>query len=129
MTASPPPAFLDNALQAVELQLRELSTALLGTDPLVLQACSERMRQVSVDFIAALEGLRVTSVTQDLQQRIEKIHATLSMQRDSLARLAALADRQAAVLLPPAHPTPTYGVALGVQTNHAGTARIYSAAG
>lgn len=130
MTASSSsPAFLDNALHAVELQLQELSAALLGTDPLVLQACSERMRQVSVDFIAALEGLPVAAVTQGLQQRIQQIHTTLSVQRDSLARLAALADRQAAVLLPPAHPTPTYGVALGVQAASTGAARIYSAAG
>lgn len=130
MTApSSSPAFLEHALHAVELQLQELSAALLAADPLALQACSERMRQVSVDFIAALEGLQVATVTQGLEQRIQQIHSTLSVQRDSLARLAALAERQAAVLLPPAHPTPTYGVALGVQTSSAGAARIYSAAG
>ncbi|MDD2608303.1 MAG: hypothetical protein PHX60_01235 [Giesbergeria sp.] len=122
MTASPHP-LLESALQTVELQLQALSAALLAPDPQALQNCSERMRQVSVDFIKALEGLRVVEVTQGLEERIRQIHATLSLQRDSLARLAALADRQAAVLLPPAHPTHTYGPA----TN--GAARIYSAAG
>ncbi|GAB3364277.1 MULTISPECIES: hypothetical protein [Giesbergeria] len=130
MTAPSSPAFLEHALHAVELQLQELSAALLAADPLALQTCSERMRQVSVDFIAALEGLQVATVTQGLEQRIQQIHSTLSVQRDSLARLAALAERQAAVLLPPpVHPTPTYGVALGVQASTASAARIYSAAG
>lgn len=129
MTAPSAPAFLENALHAVEVQLQELSAALLAADPVVLQGCSERMRQVSVNFVAALEGLQVSAVTQGLEQRIQQIHTTLSVQRDSLARLSALADKQAAVLLPPPNPTPTYGQALGVQASTPGAARIYSAAG
>ena len=124
MTATPAiPTFLDQALQTVELQLQALSAALLAADPQALQQCSERMRQVSVDFINALEGLQVAAVTHGLEERIRQIHTTLSLQRDSLARLAALADRQAAVLLPPAQATHTYG------PTTAGAARIYSAAG
>ncbi len=129
MTALSAPTFLEHALRAVEVQLQELSAALLAADPVALQACSERMRQVSINFIAALEGLQVSAVTQGLEQRIHRIHTTLSVQRDSLARLSALADRQAAVLLPPANPTPTYGQALGVHASTTGAARIYSAAG
>ena len=122
MTATTP-TFLEQSLRTVELQLQALSAALLAADPQALQHCSERMRQVSVDFINALEGLQVAAVTEGLQERIQQIHTTLSLQRDSLARLAALADRQAAVLLPPAQPTHTYG------PSTAGAARIYSAAG
>lgn len=123
------PAFLEQALVAVESELQDLSAALLATDPLALQAHSEQMRQVAIDFIAALEGIRGRVLSDEVQQRIRKIHEALSVQRDSLARLAAVTDRQMAVLLPSAEAPPTYASVRGVPTGLAPAARIYSAAG
>ena len=123
------PSFLEHALVAVEAQLQELSAALLAPDPFALQTCSEQMRQVAIDFVAALGGLQGQVLSEPLQRRIQQIHATLSIHRDSLARLAAVADRLAEVLLPPADSAPTYAPGLGFSAGVPVAARIYSAAG
>lgn len=123
------PHFLEKALAAVEFELQNLSAALLASNPLALQASSEQLRQVAIDFIAALEGIRGKSLSDEMQQRIRKIHAALSVQRDSLARLAAVTDRQMAVLLPPTETPATYSSVLGVPTGFTPAARIYRAAG
>ena len=123
------PSFLEQALAAVEAQLQELSAALLTPDPFALQTCSEQMRHVAINFVAALDGLQSRALTAPLQRRIQQIHATLSIHRDSLARLAAVADRQAEVLLPPVESAPTYAPGMGFSAGTPVAARIYSAAG
>ena len=55
-------------------------------------------------------------------QRIQALGTRLALVRDQLARVAALADRQAATVLPPVEPS-TYGSPKG------SAARIYRAAG
>lgn len=123
------PHFLEQALLAVESELQHLSAALLGADPAVLQLRSEQMRQVTIDFIRALDGVRGNVLSEEMQRRIRKIHVALSMQRDSLARLAAVTDRQMAVLLPPVEASPTYSSVRGTSARLAPAARIYKAAG
>lgn len=123
------PHFVEKALVAVESELKNLSAALLATDPVALQSSSEQLRQVAIDFIAALEGIRGKSLSAEMQQRIRQIHAALSVQRDSLARLAAVTDRQMAVLLPSTEAPSTYSSVRGVQTGLAPAPRIYRAAG
>lgn len=122
--------FLEQALAAVETELDDLTAALLSSDPTALQTCSEKLRQVAVDFITALDSMQGRNLPLSMQERVRHIHAALSVQRDSLVRLAAMTDRQVASILPQKAPSATYANGLvGQPTGMASAARIYSAAG
>lgn len=118
----------DLALQAVEKQLEEVSSAILAGDPLALEKSSTQLRQVVADFSRLVDGKRGQPVSAERAQRIQQAGERLAVLRDNLARLTALVDRQVASVLPPAdNAQTTYGKTGGRPGSAA--ARIYRSAG
>lgn len=122
---------LEESLFAVEQRIEQVSAALLAADPASLEKHSKALRDAAVDFSRALEQTtaRGMPLPASLRKRADAIRISLALNRDSLARLAAITDRQAAGLLPPSNAAPTYGDGLGARGAAPGVARIYRAAG
>ena len=94
---------LEESLSAVEQRIEQVSAALLAADPTSLEQHSTALRDAAADFSRALEQAAVCGMPlpASLQKRADAIRTMLTLHRDSLARLAAVTDRQAAGLLPP----------------------------
>jgi hypothetical protein len=110
------------ALHAVEQQLEKVSAALVAADALALEQSSGQLRADLDALVQAAHGLQGQPWPAVLRSRMQAVSNQLAMQREQLARLGALADRQVASILPPAEPAPTYGQA-------GSAARIYRSAG
>jgi len=113
---------LEQLIAGAEENAQAAADALLAADPLSLERCSTLLRESA----AALAQAAPQGVTDPaLAKRLRALGERLSLVRDQLARVCALADRQAATVLPPAE-APTYGGKNGAS----GTPpRIYRAAG
>lgn len=120
---------LNQLLDGVEEQLAAVSAAMVAMDPATLEQSSMQLRLVSVQLAQALDGVQGKALPADALRRIRKISDLLAVQRDNLARLSAVADRQAASVLPPSDNASTYGKASGVGNGPGGVARIYRSAG
>ena len=119
---------LEDALTTVEHQLQVISAALLAADPQALETGSTQLRNAAAQLSQVMEQIsRQGVVPAGLQKRLQDIGALLTVQRESLARLAAITDRQAAGLLPHADSAATYGSAMGGR-NAGSVARIYRSA-
>lgn len=119
---------LESALTAVEKQLEGVSAALLAADPQALETGSTQLRDAAAKLSQVMEQIsRQGALPADLQKRLQAVGAMLAVQRESLARLAAITERQAAGLLPPADAAATYGSAMGGR-NAGSVARIYRSA-
>ena len=119
---------LEDALTALEKHLESVSAALLAADPQALESGSTQLRDASVQFSHAMAQVsRQGVVPAALQQRLQAVGALLAVQRESLARLAAITERQAVGFLPPSDAAATYGSALGGR-NAGSVARIYRSA-
>ena len=85
--------------------------------------------QCELDHLAgSAAAARGAPLPASLQKRADAIRSMLILHRESLARLAANTDRQAAGLLPP-NAAATYGDGLGARGAAPGVARIYRSAG
>lgn len=122
---------LDQALTTVEHHLEKVSEALLCADSDALQASSQQLRDASVAFAQMLDALPVgTPLSAAMHQRMNAVSATLSIQRDSIAKVNAVTDRQVATLVPSSNASPTYGSSMGGRAQGQGAAaRIYRTAG
>ncbi|MDP4078077.1 hypothetical protein [Acidovorax sp. A1169] len=124
---------LEDALQAVEQHIEMVSAALLKADAPTLEQASTGLRDTAARFSYALDLSRqqVSIITPALKARMDAIAATLVVHRESLARLAAITDRQTAVLVPSqdSSANATYGNGLGGKQKAAGVAKIYRSAG
>lgn len=119
---------LEDALSAVEKHLDSVSAALLSADPQALESGSTQLRNAAAQLSQVMVQIqRQGALPVALQKRLEAVDAMLAVQRESLARLAAITDRQAAGLLPPADAAATYGSAMGGR-NAGSAARIYRSA-
>ncbi|GAB2546382.1 MULTISPECIES: hypothetical protein [unclassified Simplicispira] len=116
---------LVQALEAVEEQLTQASAALKSTDALALEKFSSSLRQAAVDFSNAMERVQ-GEMPAELVPRIRQVSAELALQRDQLARVAALVEKQLAVVLPPVDNASTYG---SPGRGGSSGARIYRSAG
>ncbi|MFN4120674.1 hypothetical protein [Acidovorax sp.] len=114
---------LESALSHVEQQVEAVSAALLATDAPALERCGTALRNAAADLAQVLGRTDRTSLPPSVAQRLQAVSDSVAMQRDNLARVAALTDRQVATVLPPTD-TSTYGARPGN-----GAARIYKAAG
>lgn len=116
---------LVQALEAVEEQLTEVSAALKSSNALALEKHSSLLKQAAVDFAGAIERLQ-GNLPAEFLPRIRQVSAQLALQRDQLARVAAVMDKQLAGVLPPSDNASTYGDSArgGVSA-----ARIYRSAG
>jgi hypothetical protein len=110
---------LESALVNVEQQVEAVSAALLATDAPVLEKCSAALRQAAAELAHEMARTDAASLPSALAQRLQAVNASLAMQRDNLARLAFLTDRQVATVLP-ASDASTYGARVG-----GAAARIY----
>lgn len=122
---------LDQALSTVEQHLEKVSVALLSADSDALQACSQQLRDASVVFAQMLDALPVgTPLSAAMHQRMSAVSATLGIQRESLAKVSAVTDRQVSTLVPSSDASPTYGSSMGGRAQGQGAAaRIYRTAG
>jgi len=120
---------LNQMLDGVEEQLAAVSAAMVAMDPATLEQSSMQLRQVAVQLAQALEGVQGKALPADILVRIRKISDSLAVQRDNLARLSAVADRQVASVLPPSDSSSTYGKVPGASNGPGGVARIYRSAG
>ena len=119
---------LEDALSAIEQQLKSVSEALLTSDPQALESGSTQLRDMAVQLSQIMDRMsRQDPVPAGLQERLQAVGALLSMQREGLARFVALTERQTAGLLPPTDAAGTYGSAVGGR-NAASAARIYRSA-
>ena len=120
---------LNQMLDGVEEQLAAVSAAMVAMDPATLEQSSMQLRQVAVQLAQALEGVQGKALPADILVRIRKISDSLAVQRDNLARLSAVADRQVASVLLPSDSASTYGKVPGASNGPGGVARIYRSAG
>ncbi|RDD91874.1 MULTISPECIES: hypothetical protein [unclassified Acidovorax] len=119
---------LEDALSAVEKHLDGVSAALLAADPQALELGSAQLRNASAQLSQVMAQIqRQGALPAAMQKRLQAVGAMLAVQRESLARLAAITDRQVAGLLPPADAAATYGRAMGGR-NAGSVARIYRSA-
>lgn len=119
---------LEASLAAVEAQLQEVRTALLAADPLSLEPATAQLRAAALALAHALERAPARALwPEGAEARVKAIGTELTMQRDQLARLLALTERQAASLLPPLAGVATYGSNAAPRASTG--ARIYRAPG
>ena len=121
---------LEESLSAVEQLIDKVSAALLAADPQSLEQHSVALRDAAALFANALEQstARGLPLPAAVQKRVKAISEMLVVQRDNLARLSAVTDRQTAGLLPPANAASTYGDGLSTRAGKPGVARIYRSA-
>ena len=122
---------LEESLSAVEQLIDKVTAALLAAYPQSLEQHSVALRDAAALFARALEQSTAHGVPLPaaVQKRVEAISGMLAVQRDNLARLSAVTDRQAAGLLPPSNAASTYGDGLSTRAAKPGVARIYRSAG
>ncbi len=120
---------LPQALESVEQQLAAVAAAMVAMDADKLQVASTQLRQAAAQLSYALDGVKIQALPSDLATRLQQVHSQLAMQRDNLARVTALVDRQVASVLPPADAASTYGKAVGAASAQSAAARIYRSAG
>lgn len=122
---------LEESLSAVEQLIDKVTAALLAADPQSLEQHSVALRDAAALFARVLEQSTAhgTPLPAAVQKRVETISGMLAVQRDNLARLSAVTDRQAAGLLPPSNAASTYGDGLSTRAAKPGVARIYRSAG
>lgn len=114
---------LQAALAHVEHQVEAVSAALLAIDPPELELRSTALRHAAAELADVMRHTDVGALPPDLVKRLQAVGASVTMQRDNLARVAAITERQVAVVLPPSDTT-TYGARAGGPA-----ARIYKSAG
>lgn len=122
---------LEESLSAVEQLIDKVSTALLAADPQSLEQHSTALRDAAAQFARVLEQstARGLPLPESVQKRVNAVGDMLVVHRESLARLSAVADRQAAGLLPPSDAASTYGDGSAARAAKPGVARIYRSAG
>ncbi|WP_440108687.1 hypothetical protein [Acidovorax sp. BL-A-41-H1] len=124
---------LEESISAVEQLLDKVSAALLAADPQAVQVHSTALRDAAGALAQSVEqasGRGQPPLPLPLKNRIDAIARQLAVQREAIARLAVVTDRQVAGLVPQADPaSTTYGNGLGSRTAQPGVARIYRSAG
>ena len=125
---------LEEALTTVEQHIQKVSAALLALDAPSLEVASTALRDAAARFTWVLEQAQhqqVSELPPQFQQRLAAIGQQLATQRDNLARVAVLTDRQVAVVVPQASgaQAATYGNPQAAGAKAGGVARIYRSAG
>ena len=92
---------LEEALTAVEQHIEQVSGALLSLDAPALEAASTALRDAAARFTWVLEqskGISAAQLPPQFEQRLAAIGQQLAVQRDNLARVSVITDRQVAVV-------------------------------
>ncbi|AVT07462.1 hypothetical protein C7Y68_19225 [Paracidovorax avenae] len=132
-SASPSsPRSPETLLGAVESLLADVGALLLQADAPALERRAPLLQQAALDLSRLLESRPASAppLPDDWARRIQAVRGQLSLQREQLARLAALTNRQVATFLPPDQNGATYGSRGPAGTGmHGGAARIYRSQG
>lgn len=118
---------VETSLAEVETLLAKMGEALQAFQAADLQQASDQLRAAALRFSQVLDTHRDEALVPAIAVRVRTVAARLASQRDALARLSALVDRQVATLLPEQAASSTYGPRTPAQG--AGVARIYKSAG
>ena len=114
-------AQLESALQHIEQQFKDLSSALLSGEPVALESAGLAMRQAGMDMAALVQRLTpVERKDRQLAARLEVLAEGLAERRAGLLRRAALVERQLNTILPATQGS-TYGSPAGA---YGGSAKL-----
>ncbi len=104
---------LEQQLDLLERQFNEVSSALIGGEPLAVQAASAALQQFAVDFLQiADEYGRSSALKGTMALRVKALAENLPMLRENLLRRTSYVD-QALQLVIPATQKVTYGSSSG----------------
>ncbi len=117
---------VEESLALVEACLARVGSALKNSEADALQRASEQLRLATMHFSQALQG-SAASLSPAMVVRVRTVSVRLTSQRDALARMSAVLDRQVRTLVPEQAPSTTYGASPSGRS--AGAARIYRSAG
>jgi len=120
------PSQVDASLAEVEALLAKVGAALKAAKPEELQRSSVLLRDAALRFSQVLEIHPASTWAPAIVARVRTVAARLASQRDALARISAMVDRQVATVLPEQVPASTYGPRTTVQGP--GLARLYRSA-
>lgn len=120
------PSQVEVSLAEVETLLAKMGKALQTSQADDLQQASVQLRDAALHFSQILESHRAQALAPAIAVRVRTVAARLASQRDALARLSALINRQVATVLPEQAPSSTYGS--GIAARGTGVARIYKSA-
>lgn len=125
---------LEEALTVVEQHIEQVSAALLSLDAPALESASAALRDAAARFAWVLDQSKAPCAAQlppQFEQRLSAIGRQLAAQRENLARVSVITDRQVAVLVPQAGgaQSATYGNPQAGPGKSGAVARIYSSAG
>ncbi|MEI2625169.1 MAG: hypothetical protein V9G23_15680 [Giesbergeria sp.] len=84
---------VEASLAAVEACLARVGAALQNSEADALQRASEQLRMAAVHFSQALQG-SAASLSPAMVVRVRTVSVRLTSQRDALARMSAVVDRQ-----------------------------------
>lgn len=118
---------VESSLSEVEFLLAKVGEALQNSEAQALQQASVALRDAALRFSDVLTQHRTQAQAPAVAVRVRTVAARLASQRDALARVSALVERQVASVVPGQVPAATYGPRAGAPG--AAGARIYKAAG
>ena len=120
---------LSEMLDSLDAVVRMVSASLQSRDALGLEQSSTRLRDAMAAFSELARRFGPADWTPQLRRRAQELGGQMAMQRDQLARMAVVAQSQAAALVPQAGEEATYGRKLyGQPHSGPGKARIYHSA-
>ena len=120
---------LSEMLDSLDAVVRMVSASLQSKDAVALEQSSTRLRDAMVAFSELARRFSAADWTQELRERAQALGEQMAMQRDQLARMAVVAQHQAAALIPQASDQATNGRDLyGNPHAGPGKARIYHSA-
>ncbi|MDR0226266.1 MAG: hypothetical protein LBI66_07585 [Burkholderiaceae bacterium] len=119
---------LKEMLDSLDAVVRMVSASLDSRNAEGLEQSSGRLRDAMVAFSELVRRFGPADWTPELRERARSLGQQLALQRDQLARMSVVAQRQAEALVPQVGSDATYGRNLYGQP-HAGPgkARIYHA--
>lgn len=120
------PSQVDASLAEVETLLAKVGAALKASKPEELKRSSMLLRDAALRFSQLLEIHPVSTWAPAIVVRVRTVGVRLASQRDALARISVMVDRQVATVLPDQVPASTYGPRTNVQGT--GIARLYRSA-
>ncbi len=115
-------------LGTVESHLADVGALLLQGDAPALERCAPLLRQAALDLSRALDNRPASApaLPPEWARRVQAVRGQLALQREQLARLAAITERQVASFLPPDQNGTTYGSGSPAGAGMRGSAaRIY----
>ena len=107
------PSTVESALSDVEQALADVGDAMKASEAQALQRASDQLKQTAVHFSNLLAGASASALAPAVVVRVRSVAARLASQRDALARMSAVVDRQVATLVPQKPAASTYGGSSG----------------